>query len=221
MSEVAADEDPARHWDEVYRNRGIRGVSWFQSEPQVSLELIEALGVSPAEAIIDVGGGASPLVERLVERGWRDMTVLDISDVALVASRERLPRDAPVTWLHQDLRAWRPTRSYGLWHDRAVFHFLVDSEDRETYFSVLGSAVKAGGSLILATFASGGPSHCSGLPVACYSSDDLASLLADHTFEVVEIRHEDHVSPSGAIQPFVWVAARATRSHESVVDIGI
>jgi len=105
-------------------------VSWYQPEPQVSLELIEALGVSPDDAVIDVGGGASLLVDRLVGRGWSDVTVLDTSGAALEVARDRLGGDARITWLHQDLLAWRPTRRYGLWHDRVVFHFLVDAADR-------------------------------------------------------------------------------------------
>jgi 2-polyprenyl-3-methyl-5-hydroxy-6-metoxy-1,4-benzoquinol methylase len=175
------------------------------------MELIEMLGVSTDDAVIDVGGGASLLVDSLIGRGWSDVTVLDISHTALEAARERLGSDAPVTWLDQDLLTWSPERHYGLWHDRAVFHFLVDAAERETYLRVLRAAVAPGGSVILATFASDGPEYCSGLPVVRYSAEDLATILAGTDFEVVESRCEEHTTPGGAVQPFTWVAGRATR----------
>lgn len=203
--------DRADHWDSAYQDRGAHGVSWFQPDPTVSMELIEMLGVSTDDAVIDVGGGASLLVDSLIGRGWSDVTVLDISHTALEAARERLGSDAPVTWLDQDLLTWSPERHYGLWHDRAVFHFLVDAAERETYLRVLRAAVAPGGSVILATFASDGPEYCSGLSVVRYSAEDLATILAGTDFEVVESRCEEHTTPGGAVQPFTWVAGRATR----------
>lgn len=186
-------------------------MSWFQPEPQLSLELIAALGVDKSAAVIDVGGGASCLVDHLVGDGWRDVSVLDVSAAALIAARGRLPSDAPVTWLHQDLLTWTPTRNYRLWHDRAVFHFLVDTAEQTAYLGVLHAAVEPGGAVILATFAPDGPERCSGLPVARYSTDDLATLIGDG-FEVVESRREEHTTPSGTCQPFTWVAARTIES---------
>lgn len=119
---TAADEPHRRHWDMVYRDRGADQVSWFQAEPRTSLELVDALGIDREAAVIDVGGGASVLVDRLVEAGFTDVTVLDVSVAALSAARRRLPGIAGVTWLHADLLNWRPGRRYRLWHDRAVFH---------------------------------------------------------------------------------------------------
>ena len=207
-------EDPidtsgrASLWNGAYETRGIEGVSWFQPEPTLSLELIDALGVAKHEAVIDVGGGASRLVDHLVGDDWQDVTVLDVSAAALDAARGRLLSGAPVTWLCQDLLTWTPTRGYGLWHDRAVLHFLVDPAEQVVYLRALRTALVPGGAVILATFAAGGPQSCSGLPVARYSTDDLATLLGDG-FDVVESRQEDHVTPSGVCQPFTWIAARA------------
>ena len=177
------------------------------------MELIEALGISVDSAVIDVGGGASVLVDRLVGSGWRDVSVLDISNTALDAARERLGSNAPVTWIHQDLLKWRPEQHYGLWHDRAVFHFLVDETERDQYMSLLRRAVTPGGSVIIATFAANGPEYCSGLPVARYSVADLASILITNGLEVVESRDQEHTTPSGAVQGFTWVAAKATHAH--------
>lgn len=211
MSETGATKDPGCHWDEVYGERVAHNVSWFQPEPQISLALIESLGATVSVPVVDIGGGASLLVDRLVSRGWRDVTVLDVSDTGLRIARDRLPGGAPVAWLHQDILVWHPARRYGLWHDRAVFHFLVAAEDRQTYLDLLEEAVEPGGSVILATFSLDGPEYCSGLPVARYSAEELTDLLAGHGFEVVETRQENHFTPAGAVQAFVWVAARKVR----------
>jgi len=182
----------------------------------MSLQLIEALGVDRHAPVIDVGGGASRLVHRLIELGFDDLSVLDISSAALQASRGGLPADAPVTWIHDDVLAWRPLRPYALWHDRALFHFLVDSYQRSSYLARLGSAVPPGGGLVLATFAADGPGHCSGLPVARYDAPELASVLAE-TWRVVEERREVHLTPAGARQPFTWIAARRVHSSDPAV----
>lgn len=129
--------DTASRWDATYRTRGVGGVSWFQSEPAISLQLIEAIGVARDSAIIDVGGGASVLVDHLVSRGFSDVSVLDVSAVALAEAQARLSPGASVTWLRTDLLSFKPSRRYTLWHDRAVFHFLVDEADRDEYRNVL------------------------------------------------------------------------------------
>lgn len=203
----SASEQRVRHWDAVYEERGTDGVSWFQREPQVSLELVASLAVPCETAVVDVGGGASTFVDRLLARGFVDVTVLDVSAAALEASRRRLGRGARVTWLREDVLTWRPPRRYGLWHDRAAFHFLVDAADRAAYLAVLRSALAPGGQVVLGTFAADGPDRCSGLPVARYSPGGLAGVLGDD-LEVVETRREVHVTPAGARQAFTWVAAR-------------
>ena len=170
--------------------------------------MIAALGVGPEVALVDVGGGASPLAGQLVDRGFVDVTVLDVSESALAAASDRLgSRAARVTWLAQDVRSWSPARAYGLWHDRAAFHFLVDAADRARYLAVLERALGPAGMLVLATFATDGPSTCSGLPVVRYDAGELASLVGPG-FELVEQRQQVHRTPRGTAQPFTWVALR-------------
>lgn len=198
----------ARHWDAAYRDRGHRGVSWFEAEPKLSLELIGVLGISSDTAVVDVGGGASYLADRLVSRGFRDVTVLDVSEEALVEGRRRIGTEAAVSWLHDDVLTWHPRRRYGLWHDRAVFHFLTDPRDRKRYLDCLSAAIEPGGGVIVATFAEDGPEYCSGLPVSRYSATEL-SLTVGAWLEPVEVRRELHTTPWGTTQPFTWLAARA------------
>ena len=202
----------ARHWDNAYDARGVEGVSWHQPLPRASLRLIDELGVPPSAAVIDVGGGASFLVDRLVESGFSDLTVLDVSTRALDEIRGRLAPDAPVTLLQEDLLDWTPTRRYDLWHDRAVFHFLVDEGDRAGYLNVLRAACARDAALIIGTFAPEAPDMCSGLPVVRYAADDLVALLGV-TFELAVATREEHATPRGAIQPFTWIAGRMRRSR--------
>jgi hypothetical protein len=206
-------EGSEQHWNAAYGSRGVRGVGWSEDEPRTSLQLIEALGVDRHAPLIDVGGGASRLVHRLIELGFDDLSVLDISSAAIQASREALPAGAPVGWIHDDVLAWRPLRTYGLWHDRALFHFLVDPDERSSYLERLRSTVAPGGALVLATFAPDGPDHCSGLPVNRYDASELAGLLPGGWW-VVEERREIHVTPARTPQPFTWIAARRVRSSD-------
>jgi hypothetical protein len=203
-----------RHWDEVYERRGELGVSWFQPTPAVSLELIGDLELPRDAAVVDIGGGASSLVDRLVDQGFSDLSVLDVSRTALQATRQRLGGDVTVAFLEKDVLEWRPERRFHLWHDRAAFHFLVDTADRDRYLATLRSAIQPGGFVIIATFASDGPEFCSGLPVARYSVDSLGSVLGSD-FVVVATRREEHTTPDGGVQPFIWVAARATATQAS------
>jgi 2-polyprenyl-3-methyl-5-hydroxy-6-metoxy-1,4-benzoquinol methylase len=205
---LAGSTERVLHWEHVYEGNDTNAVSWYQSEPDLSLELIELLGVGPESSIIDVGGGASVLVDRLLAKGFTDLTVLDISQTALDAARERVGTDAPVTWLAEDLLTWQPTRTYELWHDRAVFHFLTEEAERDRYLACLASGIKPGGALIMATFAEDGPEYCSGLRVVRYSAQDLLELLGPN-FRLVDVRRQLHSTPAGAVQPFTWVAARA------------
>ena len=197
--------DRADHWDATYAERGAEDVSWFQSEPHTSLALFDALGVHRDAAVVDVGGGASALVDRLVAHGYVDLTVVDISEVGLDLARDRVGDAAKVEWVVSDVLTWAPDRRYDLWHDRAVFHFLTDPDARADYLATLTEVVPTG-AVILATFAPDGPDTCSGLPVARYGPDELADLLPD--FEVVEARRDVHVTPGGVEQPFTFVAAR-------------
>lgn len=184
-------------------------MSWFQPEPAVSLDLVHRLEVERSTAVVDVGGGASLLVDRLVGEGYGDVTVLDASEVALAEARGRLGPNTSVTWLHADVLSWRPDRRYGLWHDRAVFHFFTADEDRSAYLRCLSAALLPGAAVIVATFAEDGPERCSGLPVSRYSPEELAAVLGVG-FHVVESRREVHTTPAGVVQPFTWVAGRTT-----------
>jgi len=166
------------------------------------------LGVATSTAVIDVGGGASVLVDALVGLGFNDITVLDVSATALDAAQQRLGDSVAVNWLQDDVLSWRPERRYGLWHDRAVLHFLIEEEDRKTYLNALRRAIEPGGAVVLGTFASDGPEYCSGLPVVRYSTGALSKALGTD-FEVVATRKEVHTTPANATQSFTWVAARS------------
>ena len=173
----------------------------------MSLALIEALEIDRDAAVVDIGGGGSPLAASLLDRSFSDVTILDISAIALEESRRQAHDDPRVHYLHQDLLSWQPQRRYDLWHDRALFHFLTTNEERGAYLHTLHSSLSPGGSVILATFAADGPPRCSGLPVVGYSSEELTRTLGDR-FEPLEARREAHVTPTGDVQPFTWLAGR-------------
>lgn len=197
---------PAPYWDGRYRSLGAENVSWYQEDPTVSLELISALDVSIDTPIIDVGGGASTLVDHLFRIGHRDLAILDISRVALDTAKNRLGGPEGVTWIEQDLLTWNPSRRWGLWHDRAVLHFLTDARDQATYMTLLRRSLDPGGAFIIGAFAEDGPTVCSNLPVSRYSVTDLSALFGD--FDLVAERRESHHTPGGTIQPFNWIAGR-------------
>jgi hypothetical protein len=202
--------DSGRHWDGAYRTRGVEAVSWYQPEPVTSLELIRLLDVDPSEPVIDVGGGASLLVDRLMESGFGDLSVLDVSEVALDECRRRLKGYSQVRFIQEDILAWRPSRRFGLWHDRAVFHFLTNQRDKSRYLTTMAQALKPGGGVVIGAFAEDGPRYCSGLRVARYSSAALAALVGPD-FTLIATRREIHLTPGGATQPFSWIAARMGR----------
>lgn len=192
-----------RHWENVYLTKDAASVSWFQPFPEPSLRMIEAAGVVPPAHIIDVGGGASSLVDALLAKEFQ-VTVLDVSQAALDFSRQRLGSNAEIPrWIAEDITTWRPSEVYDVWHDRAVFHFLTDPEDRAKYLSALKAALRRGGFAILATFAEDGPERCSGLPVRRYSSDDLARTLGAD-FTLIRTEREEHQTPWESSQMFTW-----------------
>jgi 2-polyprenyl-3-methyl-5-hydroxy-6-metoxy-1,4-benzoquinol methylase len=196
------------HWQNVYKEKGEYQVSWFQERPNISLELLEAVRAAPSSAIIDIGGGASRLVDALVEKGYRDVTVLDLSESAVSIAKMRLgERAAMVNWIVADVTQWQPTRSYDLWHDRAAFHFLTEAPDRAAYIDRLTKAVRPGGHAIIGTFALDGPERCSGLPVVRYDATQLSAALTP-LFALVDTRRDDHKTPWGAIQHFQFSVFR-------------
>jgi 2-polyprenyl-3-methyl-5-hydroxy-6-metoxy-1,4-benzoquinol methylase len=190
------------HWNQVYTSKAPTEVSWYQPRPERSLALIRASGVGRGQPIIDVGAGASLLVDALLADGYQDVTVLDISEQVLSKVRERLG-SAAVQLLQQDVTSFVPQRRYALWHDRAVFHFLTDSQERAAYVRALHQGVKPNGHVLIATFAPTGPERCSGLPVVRYDAPALAAQLGDE-FELLESAEEQHRTPWGAPQQFIY-----------------
>ncbi len=195
------------HWDKVYTTKATDSVSWYQPHAILSLALIErvaGLSASPAR-LIDVGGGASTLVDDLLQRNIANVSVLDISGAALRVARERLgARAADVQWIEGDItRVALPAGGYDIWHDRAVFHFLTDPASRAAYVGQVRRAVRPGGHVIVAAFAPDGPLQCSGLPVVRYAPDTLHAEFGA-AFELLEHVSEDHHTPSGAVQHFVY-----------------
>jgi len=191
------------HWEKVYLTKDTASVSWFQSSPEFSLRMLDEAGVAPPAHVIDVGGGASSLVDVLLRKGFQ-VTVLDISEPALDVARARLGlKSDAARWIAADITAWQPSTIYDVWHDRAVFHFLTDPVDRAKYLKVLKSALRPGGFAVIGTFAEDGPGRCSGLPVQRYSTDGLARELGPD-FKPVRTDREEHQTPSGSSQMFTW-----------------
>jgi len=196
------------HWENVYTTKGENEVSWFQQSPAPSLELIVQVGAVSNSAIIDIGGGASRLVDHLVDQGFADVTVLDLSSAALETARARLgARAGRVHWLVADATIWEPVKRYDIWHDRAAFHFLTDEKDRAAYIERLTRGLKAGGHAIIATFALDGPEKCSGLPVARYDAASLAQTLGPG-FRPVHTQRHEHATPWGSHQVFQFSVFR-------------
>jgi SAM-dependent methyltransferase len=194
--------DRQTHWQNVYATRSEKEVSWFQENPAPSLELIAATGLSHEAAIVDVGGGTSRLADRLLDQGFRRLTILDLSANALAKAKARLgPRAEGIDWIAADVTAWEPSTTYDLWHDRAAFHFLTEPADRDAYIARLSRALRPGGHAIIATFAADGPERCSGLPIVRYDPEELARTLGGG-FKLVESRRHDHLTPGGNTQRF-------------------
>jgi cyclopropane fatty-acyl-phospholipid synthase-like methyltransferase len=203
-----ADVSRKSHWENVYTTKGESEVSWFQEDPAPSLELIALAGLSEGASIIDIGGGASRLVDILVERNVGPVTVLDVSAAALDAARKRLGgRAAEVQWVTADITIWEPTQTYDLWHDRAAFHFLTDPVDQSAYVGRLKKAVKRGGYVVIGTFALDGPEKCSGLPIVRYDTASLSEILGTD-FKLIDARRHDHATPWGAVQKFQFSTFR-------------
>jgi 2-polyprenyl-3-methyl-5-hydroxy-6-metoxy-1,4-benzoquinol methylase len=200
--------DRQAHWESVHTAKGEADVSWFQETPVLSLELLELVGARPPSAIIDIGGGASRLVDSLVSQRFRNITVLDLSDIALVSARARLAGSGSwVKWIVADAAEWRPQETYDVWHDRAAFHFLTDEEEQNAYIQRLKQAVRRGGHVIIGTFAPDGPEKCSGLPVARHSAESLSVLLGAD-FVLIDSRRHEHATPWQAVQKFQFSTFR-------------
>lgn len=200
----------ANHWDGVYATKSETEVSWFQPIAGPSLELVDRLAIPTSASFIDVGGGSSRLVDAMLARGFRDLTVLDLSAVALAAAEKRLgPAGDGVEWIVADATEWEPKRTWDVWHDRAAFHFLVTDDGRQAYVRRLHRALTVGGHAIIATFALDGPEKCSGLPVWRYDALGLATVLGD-AFALVTTVDRIHVTPAGNNQKFQFSVFRRT-----------
>ena len=201
--------DTKTHWEHVYETKAPTQVSWYQEHARLSLQYIRKTGIQKTDAIIDVGGGASTLADDLVADGYQHISILDVSAAALQLARQRLgTHAADVNWIEADVtQADLPEQAYDLWHDRAVFHFLTQTIDRQRYIATLRHAVRVGGHIILATFAPDGPERCSGLDVVRYSPESLHHEFGKG-FEVVDSARETHHTPSGTEQKFIYCCCR-------------
>lgn len=204
MTETRAD-----HWQNVYATKADDSVSWFEPSPVFSLQLIAEAG-SDRASVIDIGGGASRLVDALVADGLRHVAVLDLSAYALEIARGRLGAVADtVEWIVGDVTQWQPAGTYDIWHDRAAFHFLIEPEDQAAYARVVHAALNPGGVAIIGTFALDGPERCSGLPVTRHDAASVGTILGPD-FALVSTHDYDHRTPSGAVQKFQFSRFRRT-----------
>ena len=197
------------HWEHIYEKKGPTNVSWYQEHAQFSLQYIRNTGIQKTDHIIDVGGGASTLVDDLIADGFESISVLDISGAALQLARQRLgSRAAKINWIKADItQANLPHQAYDVWHDRAVFHFLIQPADRQRYIETVRQAVRLGGHVIVATFATDGPDHCSGLEVMRYNPESLHREFGDG-FDLVDSTRETHQTPFGTEQKFIYCYCR-------------
>jgi trans-aconitate methyltransferase len=196
------ENERKQHWEQLWGRKSAVETSWYQARPRLSLAMIARAAGDAGTPLIDVGGGASQLVDYLLDAGYGDVTVLDISSAALQQAQQRLgARARSVTWIETDVTAFRPEARYTIWHDRAAFHFLTEAEDRARYRGVLQQALVPGGQAIIAAFAPEGPRQCSGLDVVRYGAEDLAAELGSG-FRLEEQAQEVHLTPSGHEQLF-------------------
>ena len=204
---------PKNHWEHVYSTKKTESVSWFQEHAEQSMRLIRATGVPYSAGIIDVGGGASTLVDDLLSSGYCAVSVLDLAAAALSVAKARLgERASEVQWTEGDItKVLLPVHAFDVWHDRAVFHFLTSKEDREAYVDTVLRSVKPGGHVIVATFAEDGPIQCSGLPVMRYGPSELHAEFGS-PFSLVQHEREEHHTPFGTVQKFVYCYCRKVSS---------
>lgn len=197
-----------RHWEKVFRQKSADQTSWHQDVPQLSLAMIARASLDINTPIIDIGGGASQLVDHLLEKGYRDLTILDISAAALEQAKARLGSRAGVpVWVEADVTRFSPVRQFGLWHDRAAFHFLTDPEDRQSYVDALTRALATRGQAVIATFSPQGPEKCSGLEIIQYDAFRMGETLGP-AYDLLEKQEERHLTPSGGEQWFNYFRFR-------------
>ncbi|HYQ59116.1 MAG TPA: class I SAM-dependent methyltransferase [Draconibacterium sp.] len=200
--------DRKKHWEEIYQSKDTEEVSWFQASPTTSLQFVKAFNLPKSAKIIDVGGGDSFMVDRLLEMGYINVTVLDISETAIKKAQQRLGEKAKeVKWVVADAAGFQPTETYDFWHDRAAFHFLTDKQEIRNYVDTIRLYVKPGGYLVLGTFSEQGPTKCSGIEINQYSENTMTSLLKDF-FNKIRCITVDHKTPSDMLQNFIFCSFR-------------
>lgn len=207
---TSAQSHASQHWDSVYSTKSAQERSWTETVPDESLDFIKQTSTDLDAPVIDIGGGASLLVDELLNAGYSNVSLLDISQSALDETKTRIdatPNKSHVSYICTDITQWQPTHTYTTWHDRAVFHFLTDESDRNIYVALASTAIASGGHLVLATFAPDGPESCSGLPVQRWSVNELARLFSD-SFTLVDSTTSNHTTPWDSKQPFTWVVLK-------------
>lgn len=203
-----AEFDRKKHWEQIYQTKQLDEVSWYQPAPETSLSFFERFNIPKQAKIIDVGGGDSLLVDNLLERGYDDITVLDISESSLERAKARLGnRAATVKWIVADAAKFTPTETYDFWHDRAAFHFLTREDEIESYIQTVQKSLKPSGILVIGTFSEQGPKKCSGIEIKQYSEASMTDRLKD-SFEKIECITVEHKTPFETIQQFVFCSFR-------------
>ncbi len=204
--------DRKQHWENIYQTKSPDEVSWFQPKPETSLSFFSAHGVPLSAAIIDIGGGDSLLADHLLDLGYRDITVLDISAAAVERAKKRLgARAGKVKWIVADIADFTPAKTYDVWHDRAAFHFLTNEKDIAVYLETARQAVKPEGVLIMGTFSEQGPKKCSGIEIRQYSAATLNERMKPY-FEQIECFTVDHRTPFDTVQNFVFCSFRRSKA---------
>ena len=202
--------DRKNHWENIYKTKPLEESGWYQQTPTTSLEAIKKFNVPTTAKIIDIGGGDSFLVDRLLDLGYQDITVLDISAASLDRAKQRLGAKAQeVKWIVADVANFKPTEQYDYWHDRAAFHFLIQEQDIENYIDTAKQSIKPSGILFIGTFSEQGPKKCSGIEIKQYSDISLCDRVKGY-FEKIECIPVDHKTPSGVIQNFVFCSFKRT-----------
>lgn len=197
------DNHLKEHWETIYQTKQPNEVSWTQEVPTVSLDFVHQFNIPKTARIIDIGGGDSKLVDCLLQEGYTQISVLDISAAAIQRAKDRLGKDAEkVTWIVSDILDFHPSIKYDLWHDRAAFHFQTNPEQINQYLSIVQKAVD--GMVIIGTFSPDGPKKCSGLEIKQYDENSMKAKFEDNHFKNIECKREDHITPSGMIQNFVF-----------------
>ena len=192
------------HWENVYRTKEDQEVGWYQPNPETSIRLVRTYSTSKDDSIIDVGGGNSHLIQHLLNEGYTDLSVMDISIHAINRNKRRFGSEADkINWIESNILEFNSDQDFQIWHDRAVFHFLTDNADMRSYCEVASHHIKKGGFLIIGTFSETGPKMCSGLPITQYSEESFCVIFQEK-FELIECFDDKHTTPSGNNQDFVW-----------------